>query len=126
MQALKGLVIFMGILIAIGVTVIGVTIYRRATDMVTADKTVPATAALDATASAPAAPLSTGGPGAGLPTFGVRALELPAGSDIVSVQPTSQGIIVHARLPGGASRILVLDPASGALRGEWRMDGATP
>ena len=128
MQALKGLVIFMGILIAIGVTVIGVTIYRRATDMVTTDKAVPAGSQ---TPGAPE-PLAQGAESAGwsirrMPeNFGVRALDLPAGSDIVSVQPTSQGIIVHARLPGGASRILVLDPASGALRGEWRMDGATP
>lgn len=127
MQALKGLVIFMGILIAVGITVVGVTIYRRATDQMSTDKAAPA-------AIPPAVGVGAGSAGGGtagsVQRFGVRVLDLPAGSEIVSVQVLDGGVLVHARLPGGATRLLVLDPASGDVRGEWRTDmergGATP
>lgn len=111
MQALKALVIFMGILIAVGITVVGVTIYRRGTDMVTSDKAAPSTSA---PATAP---------------FGSRDLGLPSGSMIVSVQTVSiapgvERVLVHARLPDGGARILVLDPQQGTMGGEWHVKGA--
>lgn len=134
MQALKALVIFMGILIAIGVTVVGVTIYRRATDMVTTEK---ATEDKAPSAVATNSGLAASGGGsaaislkdAAPASFGTRELGLPAGSEIVSVQTVElqQGveqILVHARLPDGGASILVLDPRRGNIAGEWRVRGA--
>lgn len=118
MQALKALVIFMGILIAVGVAVLGVTIYNRATKMVTADKPAPAAASIP-----PLAAPQGGTAPAAEPNFGPRDLGLPAGSSIVSVQPLSGRVLVHARLPDGGTRILLLDPATGGIAGEWRAPG---
>jgi hypothetical protein len=118
MRALKSLVIFMGILIAIGITVVGVTIYRRATAPAPADKPIAGSPA------APSAPASaTRRSDQALPGFAARELDLPAGSTIVSVQPLESRVLVHARLPDGATRILLLDPVSGAVAGEWRVGG---
>lgn len=127
MQALKALVIVMGILIAVGVAVLGVTIFNRATKMATGDK--PASTA----ASIPplAAPQSGPGPQVspplqapgGAPNFGVRDLGLPTGSSILSVQPLNGRVLVQARLPDGGTRILLLDPATGDIAGEWRAPG---
>ena len=115
MQALKSLVIFMGVLIAIGVTVVGVTIYRRATVMVNDDKATPAPALTAPAASAPSIAV--------LPRFGMRSLELPPGSIIVSVQPFDSRVMAHVRLADGGTSILLLDPATGDIAGEWRVTG---
>ena len=141
MQALKALVVVMGILIAIGITVIGVTIYRRATDMGSETKatTVVAIAppAKDARPAAPpvdaplAPPLVDVGPAPAIPVapaappppFGVRVLDLPAGSIIVSAQPFEARVLAQVRLPDGATRILLLDPITGDIAGEWRTAG---
>ena len=121
MRALKSLVVFMGLLIAIGVTVVGVTIYRRATAPAPADQMTAGTAA------PPAVPRAASSLGDGpLSGFGTRDLDLPAGSTIVSVQPLEGRVLVHARLADGATRILILDPASGAVTGQWRVDGSAP
>ena len=124
MQALKALVIFMGILIAIGVTVVGVTIYRRATDMVTTEKATEDKPAASGTVNTGAA-----SPKDAAASFGTRELGLPAGSEIVAVQTVAlqQGveqILVHARLPDGGASILVLDPRRGTVAGEWHVRGA--
>ena len=140
MQALKALVVVMGILIAIGITVIGVTIYRRATDMGSENKATavvaiappvkpasPAAPPVEAPLAAPAvvaspAPLPPVLP-MPAPPFGVRVLDLPAGSIIVSAQPFDSRVLAHVRLPDGATRILLLDPITGDIAGEWRTAG---
>ena len=140
MQALKALVVVMGILIAIGITVIGVTIYRRATDMGSENKATavvaiappvkpasPAAPPVEAPVAAPAvvaspAPLPPVLP-MPAPPFGVRVLDLPAGSIIVSAQPFDSRVLAHVRLPDGATRILLLDPITGDIAGEWRTAG---
>lgn len=140
MQALKALVVVMGILIAIGITVIGVTIYRRATDMGSETKATavvpiappakearPAAPPVEAplvppvveASPAPVRPVAPVAP----PPFGVRVLDLPAGSIIVSAQPFEARVLAHVRLPDGATRILLLDPVSGDIAGEWRTAG---
>lgn len=115
MQALKSLVIFMAVLIAIGVTVVGVTIYRRAMVMVNDDKAPTVTAPV-ATAPIIAAP----------PHFGLRSLDLPPGSIIVSVQPFDSRVMAHVRLADGGTSILLLDPVTGDVAGEWRTTGGGP
>jgi hypothetical protein len=136
MQALKALVIFMGILIAVGVAVIGVTIYRRATDMVTSDKaaTGQTTAAQSTAGQPPSSPPSATAGAVGLPNgasanFGARDLDLPPGSEILSVQTVSlqpgvERVLIYARLRDGGSRVLVLDPLRGSVAGEWRVPGS--
>lgn len=126
MQALKALVIFMGILIAVGVAVVGVTIYRRATDTITADKATGDKAAASASMSTTGQAPNQAGPAPA--SFGTRELGLPAGSEIVSVQtlssqPGAEQIVVHAKLPDGGASILILDPRRGSIAGEWRMRG---
>ena len=141
MQALKALVIVMGILIAIGITIIGVTIYRRATDMGSETKATavvaiappakeasPAAPSAAVTAEAPKAdaipaPLPPVTPVMPAPNFGVRLLDLPPGSIIVSAQPFESRVLAHVRLPDGGTRILLLDPATGDIAGEWRTSG---
>lgn len=135
MQALKGLVIFMAVLIVIGVVVVGVTIYRRATDMWA--ERAPLTAATSETAP-PAAGVPGGvaqngtAPQSGSPLrpgvitpekFGVRELDLPSGSTILAVQGVGDRVLLHARQPDGRARILILDPISGEVTGEWRASG---
>ena len=130
----------MGILIAIGVTVIGVTIYRRATDRMNADRTpsasapqTPAQAGAAADVSGSSAPPGSAAlslKNAAPMSFGSRDLELPPGSEILSVQTVSlqpgvERVLVYARLPDGGSRILVLDPLRGNIGGEWRVPGAS-
>jgi hypothetical protein len=144
MQALKALVIFMGILIAVGVAVIGVTIYRRATDMATSDKaateqtktgqsatgTTPGWTAGQAPSPAPApAAGAVGLPSTAPTSFGARNLDLPPGSEILSVQTVSlqpgvERVLIYARQPDGGSRVLVLDPLRGNVAGEWRVPGS--
>lgn len=126
MQALKSLVIFMGVLIAIGVTVIGVTIYRRATDMASDEKAVPAGASSPSAPSSSMSasmPLPAGQSAAPAPNFGMRSLDLPPGSIIVSVQPFESRVLAHVRLIDGGTSILLLDPATGDVTGEWRAFG---
>jgi hypothetical protein len=131
MQALKALVIVMGILIAVGVAVLGVTIYNRATKMVTGDKPAPVAASIPPFVGA-ATPQGGSGaqvsppllaPGAPATNFGVRDLGLPAGSTIASVQPLSGRVLVEAHLPDGGTRILLLDPTTGGIAGEWHTPG---
>jgi hypothetical protein len=130
MQALKALVIFMGIVIVVGVAVVGITIFNRATKMPAGDKPAPAAASIPPLAGAPTPQSVPGAPTSPTPqapgaatNFGVRDLGLPAGSSILSVQPLNGRVLVQARLPDGATRILLLDPATGAIAGEWRAPG---
>ncbi|MGE0724405.1 MAG: DUF6476 family protein [Alphaproteobacteria bacterium] len=88
MQALKALVILMGILIVAGIAVIGFTIANR---------------------------LAT--PPAGAPDFGERALGLPAGTTILSATPGDGRLILLVRLPDGANRVVIVDPATGRRLG---------
>ncbi|MFN4281038.1 MAG: hypothetical protein ACK4NA_00210 [Alphaproteobacteria bacterium] len=108
MNALKALVIGMGVLIVIGIAVIAVTIVRRANT----DTPVVADAK-------PAVALAGGG--AALPSFGVRDIAVPAGSEVMSITAADGRIILELQDGDAMTRILLLDPATGAALGGWRL-----
>lgn len=45
------------------------------------------------------------------------SVDLPDGASVAGVSATASRAIVHVRLPGGRDRIVVVDPASGAVLG---------
>lgn len=116
MQALKALVIVLGVMIVAGIAVIGVTIYHRATNLV--NSPVPGS-------TEPA--VRTGfGPGFG-PGFGRVALDLPPGSRVVEMTAEGDRLILRLRLADGGRRILILDMATGKRLGTFELrDGGEP
>jgi hypothetical protein len=104
MKALKTLVVGMGALILIGIAVIGVTLYNRAS--------APGGLAGGRTpASAPATvPAQAGGITAG-------TLGLPAGSRVKGLAGAGNRVVVHVELPSGQEQLLLLDPATGQVTG---------
>lgn len=118
MKALKALVIGMGILIVVGVAVIAVTIVRRSSGDGPAAADKPALSlAQNAQSAAPAASAS-GGP---LPSFGVRDIAVPEGSEVLSITAADGRIILELQDAEQQTRILLLDPANGAALGGWRL-----
>jgi hypothetical protein len=112
MNALKPLVIGMGILIVAGLAVIAVTIVRRNADAPVAAADKPAVSL------AQSAPTRAGAP---LPSFGVRDIAVPAGSEIISITAADGRVILELQDAEQVTRILLLDPASGAALGGWRL-----
>lgn len=115
MNALKTLVIGMGILIVAGVAVIAVTIVRRNTEAPIAAPDKPAVSL------AQSGTRNGTGAGAPLPSFGVRDIAVPTGSEIVSITAADGRIILELQDAEQVTRILLLDPATGAALGGWRL-----
>ncbi len=109
MQALKTLVIVLGVMIVAGIAVIGVTVYHRATNLV--NSPVP-----------PSAKPSTE-PGFG-PGFGRVALELPAGSRVVEMTAEDDRLILRVDLADGGRQIIILDMATGKRLGTFELRDA--
>jgi len=113
MNALKALVIGMGVLIVVGLAVIAVTIVQRA------DRDAPAVAeerpavGLARSAAAPAG-------------FGVRDIAVPAGSEVMSITAADGRVILELQDADQVTRILLLDPATGAALGGWRLVESAP
>lgn len=116
MQALKALVIVLGVMIVAGIAVIGVTIYHRATNLVNSP---------EPRSTEPA--VRTGfGPGFG-PGFGRVALDLPPGSRVVEMTAEGDRLILRLRLADGGRQILILDMATGKRLGTFELrDGGEP
>ncbi len=111
MQALKALVIVLGVMIVAGIAVIGMTIYHRATNLVNSPEPRPAEPAV-----------RTGlGPG-----VGKMALELPAGSRVVEMTAEGDRLILRLRLADGGRRILILDMATGKRLGTFELRAGKP
>ncbi len=106
MQALKALVIVLGVVIVAGIAVIGVTIYQRA--MAPADSPGPGS-------TEPAVRTGLG------PGFGKVALDLPAGSRIVEMMAEDDRLILRLRLADGGRQILILDMATGKRIGTFEL-----
>ena len=108
MAMLKGLIIFMGILIVVGVGVIGVTIFNRMNKpKVETAETPPAAI------SAPMAGASSAPPRA----FGGAVLNVGAGCEIAETRADAGRLIVRTDGPGACRRIHILDLATGASLG---------
>ncbi|MFN0041866.1 MAG: hypothetical protein ACKVSF_01475 [Alphaproteobacteria bacterium] len=95
MAWLKGLIIFMGVLIVLGLGVMAVTIANRGGKM-----------AADGPRSAVA-----GG-------FGKAVLDIGAGCEIAKTHVDSGRLVVRVDGPGGCRKILVVDLATGAVSGQ--------
>lgn len=109
MAMLKGLIIFMGLLIVIGVGVIGVTIFNRMNKpKVEAIETPPA-------AASAVAPAASGAPPAR--AFGGAVLNVGAGCEIAETRADAGRLIVRTDGPGACRRIHILDLATGASLG---------
>jgi hypothetical protein len=105
MQALKALVIFMG------VAVVGVTIYNRMNRL---GETAPAAeTTVDFQAAMPPAVAT----GEKLPAFGDTSVPLPDGCRVVEMVPAGNRLLLHVGSPPRCNSILVVDLATGSLLG---------
>lgn len=91
-NALKVLVIVMGLLIVAGFVVIAVELVRRMSS-----------------------PDGSRSPAASAPF--TQRIALPSGAQIVSMAPSGDRLIVHVRAADGQSTAYIIDPRSGALLG---------
>ncbi len=100
MRALKGLVIAMALLIAIGLAVVAVAIVNR---------------------------LGDGGFGASPPAeFGTAKVEIPSGSVVSKTVVEGDRLLVYLRLSGGRESIVVVDLKTGKSLGSIEfVPGAT-
>lgn len=94
MQALKALVIIMGILIVAGFAVIGVELYNRMNDPERRD-------GVDRVAA-----------GRSLLEVG---LDLPAGTRIGEMLDVANRVVFRVSVPDGEDRLYILDPRTGAV-----------
>lgn len=115
MQALKALVIVMGIVIVIGMGVIAVTLYERLTARLGEEEPAAVVEAQQpAPAPAPARPRA----------FGTRELSLPRGARIEDMVAEGDRLILHLRLPGGQYQIMIVDLADGSRLGTLNLEPA--
>lgn len=106
MAMLKGLIIFMGVLIVVGLGVVGVTIYNRATKPKVGTETAASTPAA-------ASPAANTAPRA----FGSAVLNVGAGCEIAETRAEDGRLIVRTDGPGACRRIHVVDLSTGATLG---------
>lgn len=113
MQALKALVIVMGVLIVAGTTVVVVTIYNRMQKLgEAAPEPAAAAATTGPTASMPASTVP-------LPVFGEAPVALPDGCRVVEMVPAGERLMLRLGSVARCNRILVLDLGSGAVLGSF-------
>lgn len=104
MKAIKALVAFMGVLLIAGLALLGWGLYSQAGKMATKSKPRSVAAADD---------------------FGAVAVPVPAGARIDQVLVAGDRLVL--RLAGaGAERLVVLDPASGAVAGSFVLTPEAP
>ncbi len=113
MQALKALIIGMGVLIFAGFGIVGVTLYNR----ITAPDDSGGEA--ESTVEAAGRPETAGS----LPAFGRARLGLPAGSRVIEMATEGRRLILHVRGPAGAESIHIIDLATGARLGTIEITG---
>lgn len=101
MQALKALVIGMGILILVAMAVLAVTIYKRAT--APGDERAMEAGQRTGIASDLA--------------FGTVDLPIPEGAQVEEMNAVDDRLTLRLRLNDGSARIMVVDLTSGALLG---------
>ncbi len=117
MQALKALVIFLGVVIVAGIVVLVVTIGQRATKLA-AEGSGDGNAATEAGAPA--------GAPASKVRFGDRVIDLPDGSEVIAMMAEGGRLMLRLRLANGRQRILVLDLETGKTLGSFRLRRPRP
>ena len=100
MQALKALVIIMGVMIIAGMALLVYGLITHGSGGDAGDR---------AAASLP---------------FAQANVALPAGATVESVSVDDGRAVVHVRLPGGGAELRVFDLATGAARGTIRLKAA--
>lgn len=110
MKALKALVIIMGIMLVVGICVLVWGLTGRGGG--------PA-------ASSPSKPHLPPASVAG-PDFGLVNVPMPVGAKIEQVLAIDGRLVVRVQAHGGAEHMVVLDPVSGHVAGEFVLDAARP
>ena len=105
MQALKALVIIMGILIMAGM---GLLVYGLTTRVSWNDRAEHENPAPDSSSA----------------SFGMVASNLPTGAAVVSVSVDRTRAVVHVRLPDGGAEIRFFDLVTGATTGSIHLKAA--
>ena len=108
MRGLKGLVIGLGVLIAIGLTVVVVTVFNRM-----GGDSLAGTA-------------KSGAPGTPHEAFGDVKIALPAGATVLRTEIADGRLVVHLTSRHGGARVLVIDLASGKTLGTVELAPQTP
>ncbi len=116
MKALKGLVVGMGVLIAVGLGVIVVTLYNRATVPGETPGDGGVDGGTDRGGETAGAPL--GAFGKPLSAFGTARLDLPAGSAVLGMTATDGRLLLRARHADASQWIYIVDLATGATLGK--------
>ncbi len=106
MQALKALVVLMGVLIVAGAGIIAVTIYNRLSG-----PTGPETPAPAAAAAKPKG-------------FDVTRLGLPRGAELRGMEAAGTRLLLHVHIPGRGARVYIVHLETGALLGTVEVTGA--
>ncbi len=123
MRVLKGLVIGMGLLIAVGMGVFAYGLYQKISDpefTFFAEPEDRAPAGVPAAAAIPAAtPTPTATPAAVAPraAFGTIAVPLPAGCRLARVIPEGDRLYLRIGPAGRCERVVVVDVATGSVLG---------
>ncbi len=124
MRLLKGLVIGMGLLIAVGMVVFAYGLYQKISDpeftFFAAEPEDRAPAAVPAAAAIPAAtPAPTATPAAVAPraAFGTIGVPLPAGCRLARVIPEGDRLYLRIGPAGRCERVVVVDVATGSVLG---------
>ena len=99
MQALKALVIVLGVLILVAAGAIAVTIYKRSVHGLTASP--PATAQTEVHGA-----------------FGAKTIAIPAGAHVDDMTTSGDRLVVRLRLADGSAQVLVFDLQTGDALGE--------
>lgn len=101
MKAIKGLVVFMGVLLVAGLALLGYGLYSKA----------PMKGTSSAVTSASLA-------GASVAEFGNVAVPVPAGTRIEQMMVAGERVVLRLS-GGGPERVLVLDPRRGTVAGSF-------
>lgn len=120
MRWLKGLVIGMGVLILAGLTVVIVTVVKRANVPVKPETSI----------SLPSRPVAgaTGAadrPGAA-PGFADRSIAIPPGATTEEITSDTRRLIVRLHLASGKAALLLIDAVTGKKIGLITLDESTP
>ena len=105
MRAIKALVAFMGVLLIAGLAVLGWGLYSQAGKISTKGKRPVSAAVTD---------------------FGAVAVPVPAGARVEQALVAADRLVLRLKDAAGPDRLLVLDPASGAIVGSFVLTPEAP